>query len=233
MAAPCRPFGAAFLHGINGVLGLTGVQISPTMSICLNIMCFAGEGMPLIHIDFDTGALSGGAGEMIESVKTIGALAGVFEDEAARAAMEQDMPAYRVQMCNQEKDGTPGGLFFGTSFVYPGKVGKEYFMTRGHFHQKKGHAEYYWCIQGEGLLLLMDEAGVCRAEKLSRGSLHYIPGYVAHRLINTGDKILAVGACWPSDAGHDYGTIERDGFSVSVIQGDDGKPVMMKKEKQA
>jgi hypothetical protein len=42
------------------------------------------------------------------------------------------------------------------------------------------------------------------------------------RLVNIGDSQLAVGACWPSDAGHDYASIDRAGFSVRVLRGGDG-----------
>jgi glucose-6-phosphate isomerase len=48
------------------------------------------------------------------------------------------------------------------------------------------------------------------------GSLHYVPGKVAHRTINTGKQVLSFGACWPSDAGHDYNTIMEKGFNARV-----------------
>ena len=60
-------------------------------------------------------------------------------------------------------------------------------------------------------------------EKVMPNSLHYIPGDVAHRLINTSDEILTVLACWNSDAGHDYASIEEEGFSVRYFK-IDGKP---------
>ena len=147
-------------------------------------------------IDLATGSL---AGEVTTSERRIADLAGFFADEAARAALPQDTIVYRVQMHDKEAEGTPGGLLFGTSFVYPGKVGDEYFMTKGHFHAKRDTAEYYFCISGRGALILMDEAGNCWAEKMERGTLHYIPRSVAHRLANTGEEVLAVGCCWGAD----------------------------------
>ena len=77
--------------------------------------------------------------------------------------------------------------------------------------------EYYWCIQGTGALILMDESGKCWFEPMQPGSLHYIPGYIAHRLANTGDTPLRVGACWPSDAGHDYASIAEHGFTARLM----------------
>lgn len=176
-------------------------------------------------VDAHSGEL-GGLGGVLTSVKRLGDLAGVFADEAARAALPQDTPIYRVQTHVAEREGTPGGLFFGTSFLYPGVVGQEYFMTRGHFHANSGTAEYYWCISGEGVLLKMTRDRVCTAERMTPGSLHYIPGHVAHRLVNVGSGMLVVGACWPSDAGHDYETIARQGFSARVLCRD-GAPIVI------
>lgn len=157
------------------------------------------------------------AGDVTVGVKRLGDLAGVFADEAARASLPQDAVVYTVHSHVAERDGTPGGLFFGTSFLNPGRVGDEYYMTRGHFHGRRETAEYYWCLRGEGILLLMDENRRCTPERMTPGSLHYIPGHVAHRLVNTGDQALTVGACWPSDAGHDYHAIEEQGFSARVV----------------
>ena len=176
------------------------------------------------RIDLSNGSLSGPY--VSESNRTLGQLKGFFEDEEARSRMPQDTVVYRVQVHAREKEGVSGGLFFGTSFLSPGLVGDEYFMTKGHFHAKRFCAEYYWCIQGDGILLLMDPDGNCRRERMLPGSLHYIPGDVAHRLVNVGDSTLSVGACWPSDAGHDYGSIAESGFSVRVKK-IEGKPSLV------
>lgn len=163
---------------------------------------------------------------VVSSVKLLSQLENVFADETSRAAMAQDTVVYQVQSQMLVKEGEPGGLFFGTSNVMPGKVGQEYFMTKGHYHAKRECAEYYWCIQGQGALLLMDEAGNTTMEPMFPGSLHYIPGYVAHRLANTGSEVLRVGACWPSDAGHDYGSITETGFSARLMDVD-GVPTLV------
>lgn len=178
------------------------------------------------EIDFDsaTGLLHGAA--VVEDSRTLGDLAGVFEDEAARAALDPATVAYSVRCYFPVPDGTEGGLFFGCTFLRPGTVGDEYFMTKGHFHSKRDTAEFYWGIRGEGLLLLMNEDRTIRAERVRPGSLHYIPGRVAHRMVNVGGETLSFGACWPSDAGHDYETIRREGFSARVLRGADGPVVV-------
>jgi glucose-6-phosphate isomerase, archaeal len=178
--------------------------------------------------NINNGVLSGE--NIIESVRKLGDINGIFQDKEAFNKMDQNQIAYKVQMHNPEKEGKEGGLFFGTSFLYPGIVGDEYFMTKGHYHSKRDTAEYYWCLSGEGILLLMDETGKTNAIKIFPGSLNYIQGNIAHRLVNTGDEILVVGACWPSDAGHDYRTIAKHGFSVR-IRSVEGKPEIIKNKR--
>jgi glucose-6-phosphate isomerase len=159
---------------------------------------------------------------IIHSERRLKDMKGIFRDENARSSMDGETLVYRVEM-HKVVDNIPGGLLFGVSRIYPGEVGNEYFMTNGHFHAVRDRAEYYWGISGEGILLLMDKENQIRAEVICPGSLHYIPGHIAHRLINTGNMELAVGACWPSDAGHDYASIFEKGFSARVIK-KEGKP---------
>ena len=71
-------------------------------------------------LNLETGAITGA---VKQSERRIGDLAGVFADEAARAAMDPQTVVYRVQMHDAEREGTPGGLLFGTSIVLPGKDG--------------------------------------------------------------------------------------------------------------
>lgn len=148
--------------------------------------------------------------------KHLADLAGVFEDTASFRQMDGSQVVYEVDSWMPVPGSTEGGLFFGLTHLYPGTVGDEYFMTRGHFHAVENRAEYYWGIEGEGLLLLMDKDRNTRAERMTPGSLHYIPGFTAHRVVNTGSSILRFGACWPSDAGHNYEAIASAGFSARV-----------------
>lgn len=158
-------------------------------------------------------------GENTEStVKQLAQLQGVFGDETAFRTMNQSKVIYEVTSHMQVTEGKSGGLFFGVSKIHPGTVGNEYFMTKGHFHEKRDTGEYYFGISGSGLLLLMDEAGECSAQRVVKNSLHYIPGNIAHRLVNTGGDMLVVGACWPADAGHDYDSMLERGFPVRVCR---------------
>ena len=136
-----------------------------------------------------------------------------------------DEVIYEVKSCLENE--IIGGLNFGITYLYPGKVGNEYYMTKGHFHLNKNSTEYYWGIEGEGILLLMDESRHIQAERMFPGSLHYIKPNIAHRVCNIGTILLSFGACWPSDAGHDYLKIEEQGFSGRIIEVN-GKPQLVK-----
>ena len=155
--------------------------------------------------------------------KTIGALAHVFQDEVARQAIDSARVVYAVEYWKPVDEGTEGGLYWGNSTVFPGLVGEEYFMTRGHFHNRRDRSEYYVSVSGTGLLVLMDEQRRSAVQEMSPGTTHYIPGHTAHRVVNTGDVPLTFLACWPSDAGYDYATIDRHGFSIRVMQ-HNGRP---------
>jgi len=179
---------------------------------------------PPTTIDPATGILCGDA--IQSSERMLADLASVFADAQAYAELDPRTVVYRVQCQMKVQEGKAGGLFFGTSFLKPGRVGDEYFMTKGHLHAKRDTGEYYWGIKGQGALILMDEDRRCWYEPVYPGSLHYIPGCIAHRLANIGDRELAVGACWPSDAGHDYASIAEQGFSAR-LRCVDGQPTLV------
>src|SRR6185437_15999218 len=46
--------------------------------------------------------------------------------------------------------GTGRRPVLGTTFIEPGCVGDEYFMTKGHFHAKRNRGEYYVTAAGSG-----------------------------------------------------------------------------------
>jgi glucose-6-phosphate isomerase, archaeal len=175
-----------------------------------------------IVTDLRTGSL--GKDMLVDrSSRTICQMQHVFLDEAARALMHADQVVYSVECWRPVVDGTEGGLFWGNSTVFPGTVGEEYFMTRGHFHSQRNRAEFYVTVKGTGMLVLMDAERRASIQEMSAGTTHYVPGFVAHRVVNTGESPLTLLACWPSDAGHDYLPTDEKGFSVRVMR-ENGRP---------
>ncbi len=180
-------------------------------------------GSPL-RFDWISGALSGPSARVSE--KKLFEIQSLFRDQEQAATMNPNTVVYRVEYWLPVPEGTSGGLFWGTTFLAPGKVGDEFFMTHGHFHAIRDRAEYYATLRGDGALLLMDEAGKTWLETMEPGSVHYIPGATAHRVANTGDNELAFAACWPSDAGHDYDFIRRHGFGAR-LRSIEGRPTLV------
>lgn len=157
-------------------------------------------------------------GEQTTALKTLGEVRSIFHDQAAAGRLPDNTEIYRVQVYAPIPEGTEGGLYWGSTTIQPGRVGDEYYMTKGHFHLVRNRGEYYATVQGIGTLLLMGEDGQTRSEEMRPGSVHYIPGHTAHRVANTGSTLLTFAACWPSDAGHDYETIERGGFGALLVE---------------
>ena len=164
--------------------------------------------------------------EIRESAKTLGELQGIFRDEAARSRMDPQQVVYRVRWWAAAPPGDEGGLFWGVTLLQPGRVGDEYFMTHGHFHANRTRAEYYAAVAGNGILVRMDSQRKTWGEPMSPGSLHYIRGEHAHRVVNTGTEPLIFWACWGSDAGYDYATIRERGLGAIVVERD-GKPELV------
>lgn len=134
--------------------------------------------------------------------------------------ISDDTIMYEVYSYSEGDAQQIGNLNWGLTIMKPVYVNEECNMTRGHFHVNLDCAEFYFCLGGSGILLLMDEFGKCTAEEMKFGSVHHINGRLAHRLVNTGDCDLKVGACWPSNAGHDYKRIEELPFTVRIFKRD-------------
>ncbi|HKN24234.1 MAG TPA: glucose-6-phosphate isomerase family protein [Candidatus Acidoferrum sp.] len=180
-------------------------------------------GVPML-VDLRTGELRGDA--VLCVTRTIKDMKGSYRDERARQSLAQDMVVYRVQAFHPVGEDNEGGLFWGTTFLEPGMIGDEYFMTKGHHHAKRSRSEFYLTLAGSGALILMDEQRRTVFEPMSVGTLHYVPSYTAHRVANTGDSLLTVLACWPSDSGHDYEAIGSQGFSAR-LRNVGGMPVLV------
>lgn len=74
------------------------------------------------------------------------------------------------------------------------------------------------------MLLLQTEAGDARLEQVTAGSVHIIPPFTAHRLINSGNETLSSLAVWPSIAGHDYAALA-EGFTLRIFASGEGYEV--------
>src|SRR5450756_118877 len=111
-------------------------------------------------------------------------------------------------------------MALGTSIIFPGKVGNEYHMTKGHFHEREDQPEVYHCVQGEGVLQMMTREGEYVSAPWKADTITHIPPQYAHRVVNTGTFPLVFVAVFHVAAGHEYGPIEQRGFRYKVVEKD-------------
>lgn len=152
---------------------------------------------------------------------------GMFADQTAFEAQLAVDNVLVYEFFDMGVPETSGDVAYGTSITYPGKVGDEYFMTRGHFHTVLDTAEVYYCLRGHGYMLMENPEGDWEAQELTPGKAVYVPGRYAHRSVNVSpDEPLITFFAFPGHAGHDYGTIETQGFRKLIVERD-GKPAFV------
>ncbi len=149
---------------------------------------------------------------------------GYYADEAAlerQIAEKGDPVLYEIFEAPVPEDR--GHLMSCLSTLQPGLVGREYFMTKGHYHSVSNAAEIYLCLRGEGFLLMKTRDGRRVVERMTRGRMVYVPPFWAHRSVNTGAGEPFTSFCvYPAEAGHNYGDIAAEGFPQRVLAGDGG-----------
>ena len=134
---------------------------------------------------------------------------------------EGDRLIYEVQVVDLPEE--EGQVLQCTTILYPGRIGSEYHMTKGHFHAKRDRGEVYLGLSGTGYVLFQSDSGLVRHVPIHSGAVVYVPPMWAHRTINFGRDPLIFLSAWPGDAGHDYGTIEQRGFAQLLVD-QDGQP---------
>ncbi len=159
--------------------------------------------------------------------RTLSSLKGQFVDQEAYDQMlaKEDMLLYEVYEI--ERPQAAGELLSGLSIVHPGKVGREFFMTKGHFHSLLETAEIYYCLKGEGCMVMENPEGEAAVEMLAPGKVLYVPPRWAHRSVCTSrQQDLVTFFIYPGNAGHDYGTIEQQGFRKLVLDSPQGLEIV-------
>lgn len=151
---------------------------------------------------------------------------GMYLDNAAFDAAVKDGDPLVYEFFELGPPDDAGHLAFGTSITYPGKVGDEYYMTKGHFHTVLDTAEMYYTLSGSGKMMTENPEGDVVVHDLSPGVVVYIPPRYAHRSINTGTTPMVTFFAFRADAGHDYGTIETKGYRKLVVERD-GRPAIV------
>jgi glucose-6-phosphate isomerase len=110
-----------------------------------------------------------------------------------------------------EYGGSGAGLSYGVTTIQPGKVGREFFMTKGHYHTSPGD-EIYLALSGHGSVLLRDRFGQVRTYELKPGRMVYIDEGWGHRTVNVGSEPFVFVSIWTPGIEHDYESVLREGY---------------------
>jgi glucose-6-phosphate isomerase len=152
--------------------------------------------------------------------KRLSELAQLYADEASFAAalLEGDPIVYDVT--DFRPSSRNGDMIFGVTRMSPGRIGREFFLTRGHIHARADRPEIYYGEAGQGVMLLESPEGEVRALPIGPRDICYVPPFWIHRSVNVGDTDLVMTFAYPADSGQDYAVIERSGGMRSRVVAD-------------
>lgn len=144
------------------------------------------------------------------------------DQEAELALLQSDDPLiYRAEEIIAP--GTRGELHTSITTIFPGRVGDEYFMSKGHYQVRADAVKVYLCLTGSGYLLTQNTQGETHEFEMSPGTLVYCAADWAQRAVNTGNSPFAYFKYWPAEGEHDYQRIiDEGGFRKRVLTGSDG-----------
>lgn len=137
-------------------------------------------------------------------------LVSLFSDQKAAQKLSKKNPLiYEVY------EKIEGDVSYSLTIMETGRVGKEFYLTKGHSHVVPS-PELIQVVEGRGVLVLQDEKGNADKIKLKNGKIYVIPKDYAHRTVNVGKKRLSFICVYATKAGHDYKIIEETGFKIIV-----------------
>jgi glucose-6-phosphate isomerase len=143
---------------------------------------------------------------------------GQYLDQDAFQARLDDEDSLLYEVYELKRPEVAGEILHGISIIHPGKVGNEYHMTKGHFHTVLDTAEIYYTLKGKGYMVMETPEGDWSVEELTPGSVLYVPPRWAHRSVNvSSEEDLVMFFAYPGDAGHNYATIETQGFRKLIL----------------
>lgn len=152
------------------------------------------------------------------TVRTLSDMRGYYADTAAYEALLAQGDRVLYEVYEVARPALPGELSHGTTILYPGQVGEEYVMTKGHYHAIRETSEVYYCLLGEGMMVMEKPDGATSVQAMCAGTVLYVPPRWAHRTVNTGQQPLVTFWVYPAVAGHDYASIQERGFRKIVVE---------------
>jgi glucose-6-phosphate isomerase, archaeal len=201
-------------------------HLNPNLDANLEPAPRSGLTDTLRHFDLNTGLLEG----QPRLERRLSDLEGIYSDaQVYQKTLALGNPVV-YSVSSLEPGAGAGDLHYGLGVIQPGRVGQEFFMTKGHLHEWREAAEVYIGLSGAGLMLLEHESGgELRAVPFGANSVVYVPGFTAHRTVNVGGEPLKYIGVYPARAGHDYAAIAQNNFRQMVIESN-GQAVTIKRK---
>jgi glucose-6-phosphate isomerase len=137
-------------------------------------------GYPILQLDERASSFDNHIDRRLSSLRN------KFSDQKVFQSMVDSGDPLIYEVYENQRPEAAGELANGLSIVHPGRVGNEYFMTKGHYHLVRDTAEVYYCMQGKGVLLMENEAGDTAVEEFYPGRVVYVTPCWAHRMENRG-----------------------------------------------
>lgn len=98
--------------------------------------------------------------------------------------------------------------------LHPGRIGTEYFHTKGHFHTAPDGSEFVVGYFGEGVLETATREGEVTETVVTHGLHLVIPDGNAHRVANRGGEAVIYLSISSAGVGHDYESVRTCGWRV-------------------
>jgi glucose-6-phosphate isomerase len=169
-----------------------------------------------LGIDFETGNMPQATNHLVRRASD---MKGYYQDEnALEHLIKKDADPVHYEVFELPVPEEYGHLMYCISKLYPGKIGEEFFFTKGHYHNVQQTAEIYLCLMGEGYMLMKTSEGKCETVHMERGQMIYVPPFWAHRSVNIGSEPLVSFCVYPAEAGHNYGDIKEQGFPKRIVE---------------
>jgi glucose-6-phosphate isomerase len=144
-------------------------------------------------------------------VRRVSDLQDYYQDKTAVGDLLAAGDPEIYQFWSVEYAGGGAGLSYGVTTIQPGKVGREFYMTKGHYHAGPGD-EIYLALSGHGSVLLRNQSGQVKTYVLKPGKMVYIDEGWGHRTVNDGTEPLMFVSIWAPGIEHDYERVLREGY---------------------
>lgn len=119
---------------------------------------------------------------------------------------------YKVYVKHDKKTG----MNYSLTIINAGAIGKEYFMTRGHYHMPPT-IELYVLLKGK-VLLLMQKGRIFKKIKMIKNKKYLVQKGYAHRIANIGNTKAHVLAVYSPKSKNIYKDIEKRGFKERILK---------------